>query len=745
MTADLDRRRRLLTAGAVLSLLVLVAGLRAALSVPHGLRVDYFDSLAPGVEPSLSAITREVSTEALQSDRGVLPEEFRARWYGYLAVSQPGPYIFSTTSDDGSSLSIDGTVVVDNGGVRGITTRTGRIDLEAGPHVIVIDYLQAGGFHSMEWAWAMDGERLGPVPSWRLTPNRESPSTLQVLRALDLALIVAAVLAGVVLLMGLWQYGQPVLDLAAARPRLASLLLFALLAIVHTWPLATNPSVLSRNDTADTVLNEWALAWVAHQAVRDPLHLYDANIFYPERRTLAYSEAMIVQSAMGAPLAWAGASPVLVYNVLLIAGFTLTGWVTCLVVARWTGDWSAGVIAGALNGVNAHTLTRLPHLQALHGEFLPLALLALDTLFREPRVGNAVRLAVWFVLQALTSVYLLVFTAFALAGAALARPESWLRGRFTQVVPFVLLAAAIAGLLLAPFLLPYWLAYSGDGFTRSLADARMYSATFRDYLMTPGRLHEELWSYRFSGGTALFPGVVGTALAVVALATGIAFSDLRARMCLGMGIVGVALSFGTRLPGYETLYGALPLLHAIRAPVRFGYLGVVAVALLAGFGAVALRQRVAASGWRPLAALLVAIATLETMAAPIEVSRAQPVPSIYAAVRNEVGAIVAELPLPNPRTPFVNARYMLHSTAHWKPMINGYSGFVPDSYRAHHEEIDNFPDQRSIIALQSLGVTHLFVHTNQMREAAVDALDSLVVLQEIQREGPIRLYRLSPN
>jgi len=309
----------------------------------------------------------------------------------------------------------------------------------------------------------------------------------------------------------------------------------------------------------------------------------------------------------------------------------------------------------------------------------------------------------------------------------------------------VLLAALLAGLLLAPFLLPYWLAYSGDGFSRSLADARRYSATFSDYLMSPGRLHEVLWSYRFAGGTALFPGIVGSALALVAIGTGLAFSDLRARMCLGMGIAGVALSFGTRLPGYEALYGALPLLHAIRAPARFGYLGVVAIALLAGFGAVALRQRVTQHIWRPLAAFIMATATIETMAAPLELTRAQHVPSIYAAVRDEAAAIVAELPLPNPRTPYVNALYMLHSTAHFKPMINGYSGFVPDSYRAHHEEIDNFPDERSIVALRALGVTHLFVHTNQMRQASVTALDSFDDLQEIQREGSIRLYRLVRN
>ena len=51
---------------------------------------------------------------------------------------------------------------------------------------------------------------------------------------------------------------------------LASLALFVFLAVAHTWPLATSPGGLSRNDTADTVHHEWILAWDAHQLATDP-------------------------------------------------------------------------------------------------------------------------------------------------------------------------------------------------------------------------------------------------------------------------------------------------------------------------------------------------------------------------------------------------------------------------------------------------------------------------------------------
>jgi hypothetical protein len=138
---------------------------------------------------------------------------------------------------------------------------------------------------------------------------------------------------------------------------------------------------------------------------------------------------------MGAPVAWAGGRPVLVYNLVLIAGFALTGWTAAMVIHGWTGSWSAGILSGSLMAFNAMTLTRLSHIQMLHMEFFPLALVALDRLLAAPRVKHALCLALWYVLQALTSVYSLVFTAVALAVAALARPNEWVGKRARAVMP----------------------------------------------------------------------------------------------------------------------------------------------------------------------------------------------------------------------------------------------------------------------------------------------------------------------
>ena len=184
--------------------------------------------------------------------------------------------------------------------------------------------------------------------------------------------------------------------------------------MLHSWPLASDPVHLSRLDNHDAELLTWTVAWVAHILPREPLSLFEAPILYPEQHTLAFSEHMFVPSVMGAPLLWLGASPVLVYNLLIIAGLALSGWAMYLLMARWTGSVAAGVIAGLLYAFNAHVLTRFVHLQAQHVEFFPLMLYALDRVIVDRRRRDAVLLAAAFVLQSLCSNYLLVFMTYAL-------------------------------------------------------------------------------------------------------------------------------------------------------------------------------------------------------------------------------------------------------------------------------------------------------------------------------------------
>lgn len=523
---------------------------------------------------------------------------------------------------------------------------------------------------------------------------------------------------------------------------LVALVFFGVMAVAHTWPLASAPAALSRHDNGDALLNEWTVAWVAHQLPRDPLHLFDANIFYPERNTLAFSEHLFVQGVLAMPLFWAGLSSTVVHNLLMIIGLALTGWTTYLVMARWTRDSVAAVLSGCLMAFNAHTLVRLAHLQAMHVEFLPLAVAALGAVLARPRYAVAAALAFFFVLQGLASNYLLVMTVFALGAAFLARPEDWLGRKARRAIGPLVLAGGLAVLLMLPFLLPYYWANRDQGLIRRLDEIGWLSATWRDYLATGGRIHYELWSKRvWAGGpTPLFPGLVAGLLTLIAMASGLAFRDRRARMWLAIGIAGVLLSFGPAVPGYVTLYTVFPLLQGIRAPVRIGFLLLAAVATLAGFGLMWLRQRCASR--TRLAATLgigaIVLATAEAIRTPVGFTPALKVPPVYHALALEPHAVVVEYPLASPAGVFHNAPYMLNSTRHWKPMVNGYSGFLPVSYRHNYERLERFPEPAVLQALVDLGVTHVVLHT----AGRIVAAEQTPGLTRVASGADLAIYRL---
>lgn len=537
-------------------------------------------------------------------------------------------------------------------------------------------------------------------------------------------------------------------DDAVSRKRTgwATLCLFAVLAILHTWPLASAPGRLGRNGQADTQLNVWTMAWVAHQVVHDPIHLFDANIFYPERHTLAFSEHLFVQSMMGAPVRWVGASPVFVYNLVFIAGLALTGWATARVVHRWTGSWLAGIMSGSLMAFNALTLTQFPRIQMQHLEFLPFALLALDQLLTTPRLTHAVRLAVWYALQSMTSIYLLVFTAIVLMASAMARPAEWVGRRARTVVPMALLAAVVAGIGLVPFLVPYIRARSEqEMFVRALPEIAHFSARWTDYLATGGSFHNTTWSGRFWNGVGLFPGFVGLALTMMALGTGVAFADRRARMALVFGIVCFCLSFGPAFPLYSHLYNVFPPMAAVRGAARFGQMTLAAVAILAGFGLVQLHGRLPKSWLLPVSLALLITAHLEALRAPIDFGQDQEfrgIPTIFETLNTPNRDVVVIFPFYPLQTLSMNARYMVVSTAFWKPMLNGYSGYIPATYVEHTQNLGGFPDQKSLAYLKMFGVTRVLVDSRNVRGEALARLSGFPELELIVTDGNLKIFEL---
>src|SRR5439155_14868377 len=101
--------------------------------------------------------------------------------------------------------------------------------------------------------------------------------------------------------------------------------LYVLLTLLLTYPLSLKPDRTVLAHYPDDELLMWVLAWDAHAFVHQPLSMFDANIFYPQRLTLAYSENLIGSAVFAAPVLWWTGNPVLALNVVALLACVLCG------------------------------------------------------------------------------------------------------------------------------------------------------------------------------------------------------------------------------------------------------------------------------------------------------------------------------------------------------------------------------------------------------------------------------------
>jgi hypothetical protein len=139
---------------------------------------------------------------------------------------------------------------------------------------------------------------------------------------------------------------------------------------------------------------------------------------------------------------------------------------------------------------------------------------------------------------------------------------------------------------------------------------------------------------------------------------------------------------------------------------------------------------------------------LEALRAPIVYRPFAGIPRIYRMLAAPDVAAVAEFPFYTPAAILRNAPYVLNSTTHWKPLVNGYSGFVPPGYVGIADQLRGFPDERSRHQLRAIGVSHVVIHLDAFGArgtAMAAALHDTPWLALTAVDGPIRIYRLASD
>jgi hypothetical protein len=344
------------------------------------------------------------------------------------------------------------------------------------------------------------------------------------------------------------------------------------------------------------------------------------------------------------------------------------------------------------------------------------------------RTRDAFWLALWMLCLAATSGYLAVFGAVLVGVAVLARLPWWWR-RALAVVPRFALAGVLTAIVTAPIAIPYQRVATEHGMVRSIENVADFSVPLKSYITSAGRLHYWLWSSEFFKDPIdpFFPGATVLLLAALALLWTRSRSEggseedrllpQRVVMLAAIAAVGVMLSLGTRTPVYGWFYELFPPARGLRAAARFGNLFLLGTAALGGIGLAQLLRRVPPSRVAWIAVVVIAAANAESLRAPFRYTPFQGIPSIYSHVAAVPGRVVlVEVPFYPPQAIFANATYVLNSTAHFRPIINGYSGYAPSSYSVHAEQFRDFPNPDAIRAMRTAGATHVMVHPDRFHQ-----------------------------
>jgi hypothetical protein len=124
---------------------------RAWLGSTPGLRGRYFGNASWGGPASMVRVDPLIDLDWTRG--GPLPPPFTVEWTGILLAPREGDYEFAVECDDGAVLTIDGALVVDNGGTHGAMRKVGTVRLAEGRHAVRLRYSNVlfGGLVRLSW------------------------------------------------------------------------------------------------------------------------------------------------------------------------------------------------------------------------------------------------------------------------------------------------------------------------------------------------------------------------------------------------------------------------------------------------------------------------------------------------------------------------------------------------------------------------------------------------------------------
>jgi hypothetical protein len=554
----------------------------------------------------------------------------------------------------------------------------------------------------------------------------------------------------------------------------------AALAVITSWPLILHMPSRIAPDLGDPVRTAWQVAYVGHAMLHDPLHLFDANVFYPHPLSLAFSDSLLGYG----PAGFFGSSTVAAlvrYNLLFLFAWALC-FVGAYLLARELGLRKlAAAAAAAAFAYAPYRITEAGHLHVISSGGIALALFLLLRGYR--RGSLALVIAGWLVSAWQISLGFTLGLQFSylLAVLTLIAAVHWLRsGR--PALPRRLVAVTCLGILVVGAVAIYearpYLKISHDYPTakRTIREVKNYSAGPAAWLSASSE--NRVWGDLTAGARAhvhskneqvLFPGGFILLLALIGLAAPLYTRRLRIGLAVG-AVVCAVLALGLGLTGYgypyRLLFNYAPGWDGVRVPGRVFTLATLFLALLAGAGAQLLAGRLGAFAsrhtgrWearRSLGALSAVVGVAIVIGIVGEGAGHMAHPVVPQPQKAEIGLPGPLLDMPSDGP--ADRVWQYYSTNGFYKIPVGNSTFDIPAVDDLRGGIHQFPDKASVEKLRYYGIRTVVLHLTMPKlpgivgfahaeppnaaEAAAKPVAGLGITR--RRVGSLVIYEIGPG
>jgi len=526
---------------------------------------------------------------------------------------------------------------------------------------------------------------------------------------------------------------------------------------IFFWPLIIHISNYSEG--GDAMFNAWTLARDQHCILRQGCPVYsNANIYFPHKDTMLYSETQLSAGALTLPLYFINKNPIFSYNVMTIVSFLLAGWFMYLLAKRLSKrNELFSIMAALVFEFAPFKMAAVSHLQNLSIFYLPLVVLLILKYMDDRRKRWLALLFVALVLQFYASWYQMVFVLITLGVFLLcALLLKVAKPKIILIIGATILLSVITTLPLAK---QYVRFSKANDATFKIDDQATYSSSLADYVIpNNGTLLGKAY-YKLRPGAKVnsfnpdsysYHGMILYVVALGLLIFGFPWRN-RKRLLeereykllltfVVIGITGFFISLGPllKIKGNTTYNGLadglkvviplpyiivdklLPQLSFIRAIGRASVLTLFALCASLTLLPVVLKNSSLSKTWRlavsGIVCLLIVVELLPVHRFGLTGNAYNynlNIPKVYNFIKsnNDINNIVilnGDKDYPNAPIPVARAEWVLWAGYDNKNIFNGYSGYTPPEYFSQYDDFVDFkPDD--VAKMEALQIKYVLV------------------------------------